>query len=152
MIIIGYQGIGKSTLAKEHSKFIDLESGNFFVGGKRQDDWYVIYCQIAIHLSEQGKIVCVSSHKLVRDYLLSLPSTEKIGAIVPSIELKDKWIEKLKNRYEQSQLDKDFKAWKNAEDRYTENIKEILADIENTVVIDDMNYSLLDIALRLNKS
>ena len=29
MIIIGYQGIGKSTLANKDDKFIDLESGSF---------------------------------------------------------------------------------------------------------------------------
>lgn len=33
MIIIGYQGIGKSTLAHEDNKYIDLESGNFWYQG-----------------------------------------------------------------------------------------------------------------------
>ena len=41
MIIIGYQGIGKSTLAG-HNSVIDLESGNFWNDGKRIDDWYII--------------------------------------------------------------------------------------------------------------
>lgn len=145
MIIIGYQGIGKSTLSKEYSNFIDLESGNFFVGDKRQDDWYIVYCQIAVHLSEQGKNVFVSSHKVVREYLLSLPTTEKVIAIVPSADLKDLWIDKLKKRYEQSKLDKDFKAWQNAEDRYIENINEIISDVKDTRVIKDINYSLLNI-------
>jgi len=36
MIVIGYQGIGKSTLSKTNDKYIDLESGNFFVDGTRQ--------------------------------------------------------------------------------------------------------------------
>lgn len=38
MIVIGYQGIGKSTLANKDLRFIDLESGNFWVDGKRADD------------------------------------------------------------------------------------------------------------------
>ena len=51
MIVIGYQGIGKSSLAGRNNIFIDLESGNFWVDGKRADDWYKPYCQIAEHLS-----------------------------------------------------------------------------------------------------
>ena len=54
MIVIGYQGIGKSTLAGRDHKFIDLESGNFWVDGKRADDWYKPYCQIAEHLSKKA--------------------------------------------------------------------------------------------------
>ena len=66
MIVIGYQGIGKSTLANKDLRFIDLESGNFWVDGKRADDWYKPYCQIAEHLSRQGYIVFTSSHEVVR--------------------------------------------------------------------------------------
>lgn len=31
MIIIGYQGIGKSSVANKHIEYIDLESSNFFL-------------------------------------------------------------------------------------------------------------------------
>ena len=34
MIIIGYQGVGKSTLANKDDKFIDLESSSFWVKGE----------------------------------------------------------------------------------------------------------------------
>ena len=40
MIIVGYQGIGKSSISNPDTRCIDLESGNFFVDGKRPDDWY----------------------------------------------------------------------------------------------------------------
>lgn len=53
MIFIGYQGIGKSTLAG-YNRYIDLESGNFWINGKRDENWYIPYCNIAEHLSEQG--------------------------------------------------------------------------------------------------
>jgi ABC-type cobalamin/Fe3+-siderophores transport system ATPase subunit len=69
MIVVGYQGIGKSSMAKNNADVIDLESGNFWVDGKRIDDWYKIYANIAKHLSDQGKIVFTSSHKVFRDYL-----------------------------------------------------------------------------------
>lgn len=41
MIVIGYQGIGKSTLANDNVskiKFIDLESSCFWNDGKRSED------------------------------------------------------------------------------------------------------------------
>ena len=67
MIYVGYQGIGKSSIAGKN-KCIDLESGNFWVDGKRDENWYIIYCNIAQHLSEQGYNVFLSSHKLLIDY------------------------------------------------------------------------------------
>ena len=142
MIIIGYQGIGKSTLAGKNN-CIDLESGNFWVDGKRADDWYIPYCQIANHLSEQGYTVFVSSHEVVRNELKK--SDQKVYVVCPHLYLKDEWITKLKERYEATGLEKDFKAWKNAEDRYDENIKEILGSGFDSYCIHNMNYELEDI-------
>lgn len=142
-IISGYQGIGKSTLSQNRSGYIDLESGNFFVGGVRADDWYIPYCQIAIHLAEQGYRVFVSSHAVVREYLASLPKTVDLFVCFPSFSLRRAWVKKLEERYQASKKDKDYRAWKNAEDRYPENIKE-LHETKGFVpiVICDMNYSL----------
>ena len=142
MIIIGYQGIGKSTLAGKHN-CIDLESGNFWVDGKRAEDWYKPYCQIANHLSEQGYTVFTSSHEVVRKELEK--SNEKVYVVCPSIELKEQWIAKLKNRYETTGLDKDFKALANAEDRYEDNINELVFGNFVTYEIEDMDYQLIDI-------
>lgn len=123
MIVIGYQGIGKSTLAGRNNRFIDLESGNFWVDGKRADDWYKPYCNIAEHLSQQGYIVFTSSHEVVRKQLEN--SSEIIVVCYPSIDLKDEWIDKLEERYATSKSEKDYKALMNAVDRYEENIKEL---------------------------
>lgn len=146
MIIIGYQGIGKSTLASTNSQYIDLGSECFWVDGKRADDWYKPYCQIAEHLSKQGYIVFTSSHEVVRNYLGGMYTSEPIACIYPAIALKDKWLEKLETRYLRSHLEKDFKAWKNAEDRYTENINEIAATpaIPHKWEITNINYCLED--------
>ena len=46
MIIIGYPGIGKSTLAVQHLGYIDLESSNFKVDGIKIEGWQEIYCNI----------------------------------------------------------------------------------------------------------
>jgi hypothetical protein len=142
MIIVGYQGIGKSTLAGTNN-CIDLESGNFWVDGKRADDWYKSYCQIANHLSEQGYVVFTSSHEVVRKELEK--SKEKVFAVFPAINLKDEWITKLRDRYESTGLEKDFKALANAKDRYKENISELMMGNLKFYEITDMNYDLKQI-------
>ena len=145
-IICGYQGIGKSTLAKAGSGYIDLESGNFFVGGIRHDDWYIPYCQIAINLAEQGYRVLMSSHEVVREYLASLPKSVDLYVCFPSYNLHRPWIDKLEARYHSSGLKKDYRAWKGAEAQFHENIREQY----NTkgfvqIVIHDVNYLLPDL-------
>lgn len=148
MIIIGYQGIGKSTLAGIH-KCIDLESGNFWFYDLetyqkvRHNDWYVPYCNIANHLSEQGYTVFTSSHEVVREELHK--SKEKIYVVFPSIKLKDKWIEKLEDRYNNTGLEKDYKALMNAKDRYEENIQELRKCGFPVFEILDIDYSLDEI-------
>lgn len=146
MIIVGYQGIGKSTLAKDGNGYIDLESGNFFIDGVRQDNWYIPYCNIAISLSKQGYVVFVSSHECVRNYLSSCAQDIQLAIICPSLCLKDRWIEKLEYRYIHTGLTKDYKALMNAKDRYEENIRELLNTPGFEVTqIGTMNYQLSSI-------
>ena len=64
MIYSGYQGIGKSTLCKNDRRFIDLESSNFFIDGKRDENWYKVYANIAKDLSDSGFNVFIASHKI----------------------------------------------------------------------------------------
>ena len=116
MIVIGYQGIGKSTTADRDICYIDLESGNFWIDGKRADDWYKPYCKIAEHLSQQGYIVFTSSHEVVREQLKN--STETVVVVYPANELRESWIERLWMRYQETGLDKDYKAYANAKARY----------------------------------
>ena len=145
MIFIGYQGIGKSTLAG-YNRYIDLESGNFWVNGKRDENWYIPYCNIAKHLSEQGYRVFTSSHEVVRNYLST--SKENCFVIYPALHLKNEWIEKLKLRYENSKLDKDYKAYMNAVDRYEDNIKELMDSGFNCIEIDNMDYKLDELIVK----
>lgn len=145
MIIIGYQGIGKSTLANKSIKYIDLESSNYFIDGVREDGWYRSYCNIAVSLSNQGKMVFVSSHKEVREYLKKL-SNEGKGSytvvVYPVAELREAWIDKLGKRYKETCLDKDKKALLNAIDRYEENIEELRTCGFDSLEISDMDYDL----------
>lgn len=141
MIYIGYQGVGKSSISGKNN-CIDLESGNFWTENKRNDDWYKIYCNIAEHLSKQGYLVFMSSHKVVREEL-NKRNVEFI-VITPCLELKEKWIERLQNRYNDSKIEKDYKALANAQNCYEENIKDLLKE-DKKIVIKAINYSLINL-------
>lgn len=146
MIVIGYQGIGKSTLAARNLKYIDLESSNFWFDDPetkqrvRHSNWYEMYCNVAEDLSRQGYVVFVSSHQPVRERLLK--SEEYVVVCVPSLILKDEWIKKLKERYENSLLEKDYKAYINAADRFTENVTEVMNSGFDVILITDADYNL----------
>ena len=143
MILIGYQGIGKSTLAYKNNNFIDLESSNFYHEGKRHDDWYIYYCNIAVNLSMQGFDVFVSSHEVVRNRLkLFNPSFTTVYCVYPSLDLKECWIKKLKDRYDNDKSEKNYKALMNAVDRYTDNILELKNSGFKNIEIISVDYDL----------
>ena len=138
MIIIGYQGIGKSTLAKSDKSYIDLESSIYF--HVRPENWHIFYCKTAEYLSKQGYDVFVSSHKPVRDYLLN--SKEHAIIICPDKALKEVWISRLENRYKDTLKDKDFRAWQNAIQKYDENIDDLLNCGFPVITISCIEYNL----------
>ena len=146
MIVIGYQGIGKSTLCKVYGHgctYIDLESGLLkdpMNGNKRWDNWANIYCNIALSLSDQGYMVFVSSHKDVQDILAE--SKDEVIAIYPSKKIKDEWIKKLLERYKKTCLKKDEVAWLDAKSNFDAEI-DILENspfIKSTIF--SMSYDL----------
>ena len=141
MIYVGYQGIGKSSIAGKNN-CIDLESGNFWIDGNRANDWYKIYVNIAEHLSNQGYKVFMSSHKVIREELNKRKIEFKV--IMPSIFLKEQWIKRLQQRYDKSHLEKDYKALMNAKECYEENIEDLLQE-NHIIQIQDINYDLSDL-------
>lgn len=148
-VVVGYQGIGKSTLAFHNIQVIDLESSNFFVDGVRQGDWFKAYCNIARDLCRQGYIVCISSHKEIREELAKKPAANQV-IVFPALSLKDDWIKKLRYRYEQCDSSKNFKALRNAEKNYEQNIMDLMTqDGFEHIAIQDMNYDLANL-LQLN--
>lgn len=143
MIIIGYQGIGKSTLAKDSLKYIDLESGNFWINGERDEQWYKPYCNIANHLSAQGYTVFTSSHKEVRDELKN--SSEVVKIAFPALELKTDWLIKLTNRYNETMLVEDYKALMNASLYYEDNINDLMNEPFDKIIINNIDYNLREL-------
>lgn len=143
MIIIGYQGIGKSTLTKKNMKYIDLESSCTWANGKRSDDWHIVYCNFAEDLSRQGYTVFISSHEVVRNQLKE--SSEDVRVCCPAPDLKDEWIERLQERYNRTGSEKDYKALMNAVDRYEANINELLESGFPILLIEHANGSIEDV-------
>lgn len=128
LIVIGYQGIGKSSCAGKEN-CIDLESGCFWDGDERHEDWYIPYCQIAMDLANQGYTVFTSSHKVVYEHFKTmplLPNVAKVAVFCPDSRYKEEWVERLQKRYDKTGLNKDYKALMNAKDRYCENIVELV--------------------------
>lgn len=142
MIIVGYQGIGKSTLAKDNFYYIDLESSSFLHNGNRPENWHIYYAKIAEHLSKQGYNVFVSSHDVVRNYLRD-NCNERIICIYPSLDLEKEWLAKLENRYYSTIKDKDYRAWVYATKNYKSNIKDLKNCGIPHIEITDPNYNLL---------
>ena len=146
MIIIGYKGIGKSSATDNLDNCIDLESSNFWVNGKRSDDWYIIYAHIAEHLSAQGNIVFTSSHQLLRDYLAK-NTTEKVVEIYPSLKIEEDWINRLKYRYITNPNTKNKRALDGAQGYYQDNIESFMNDTGHFMYIElrTANYKLEDV-------
>ena len=86
----------------------------------------------------------MSSHKVLRDYMSQnrIPFT----VVYPAAELKDAWLEKLKNRYDLTKKDKDFRAWINAQEKFEENIQDLSHEL-NKIEITDINYNLESLCL-----
>lgn len=140
LVVIGYQGIGKSTLAKKNLRCIDLESSAFYIDNKRIDNWEIPYVQMAVALAKEGRVVLLSSHKRVRRALEEAPVP--VVACVPRPHLRDTWVSKLKRRWEQTREPKDFRAYMNAHDCYVTNVSEISEDVGDTIWIESMGYDL----------
>ena len=139
MIYIGYQGIGKSTICKKIDKCIDLESSNFRVDGKRSNDWYKVYGNIAKHLSDQGKIVFTSAHIDLRNYFNE--QGIEYTVIYPSENLKEEWIKKLEERYELEPTQKNMNALLRARTHYCSDILDFMEE-KNGIEIKNINYNL----------
>jgi Cdc6-like AAA superfamily ATPase len=146
LIVIGYPGIGKSTVAKSsHNNIIDFESSLFYINNIRQPDWYKIYAKQATELAKQGYIVLVSSHKEVRDeFAKYIPNSAfDIVTIAPAYNLEKEWINKLRERYIADSTQKNFVAYMNVMQHYYKDISDMASDTRfSHIFIDSMDYIL----------
>lgn len=129
--------------------YLDLDSEVFYVNGKRDPRWYVVYAKIAMELSLQGFYVFTSSHGNVRNEIRKLSFNEqyfekfKIYNIYPVLELEKEWVDKLHVRWLATGLEKDHKAFCFASINYRASFYEIRDDnLFNDIQITDINYDL----------
>lgn len=103
LIICGYPGIGKSSIAGWNN-CVDLESSYFsFRNGAPQKlrEWVPQYCDLADHLMCQGYTVLVSTHKKVIEYFLKKRnevSRYPVIIVCPELKLRDDWLRRLSHR------------------------------------------------------
>jgi len=125
LIVCGYPGVGKSSIAG-WNKCIDLESSYFSMVPVydaydntyvnipiKADIWAKQYCPIAIDLANQGFIVMTSCHKPVIEYFMSAIYPKNVsGAVIfaPDRRYKEEWIDRLTDRYNKTGLQKDERA------------------------------------------
>ena len=106
MIISGFPGTGKSTVMNIFKGVVDLESTPF------KKNWK-IYADVAEHMHKQGYTVMVSSHKEMRDELLSREAAFVV--VIPKKEDKALYIERYRERGSTEEfiklLDENFEAW-----------------------------------------
>lgn len=151
MIIIGFPGIGKSSVTRVYdgdtntTGYIDLESSNFV----KDDNWVKEYCDLAIDLDLQGYNVFVSSHKAVREYLAErqdiLPD---IMEVFPSKEMRTEWLNRLESRYMKCKTDKNERALRYMRSNFDDAVDEMEHDaIIHKVRITKENMNDLEKAL-----
>jgi hypothetical protein len=85
----------------------------------------------------------MSSHEVVRKELEK--SEEDVYVVYPAVSLRDEWVEKLRKRWQLTGLDKDYRAYMNAKDRYFSNIEELEQGGLQTYRITSMDYDLYTI-------
>lgn len=115
MIIIGFPGIGKSSVTRAYdgdtntTGYIDFESSNFV----KDDNWVKEYCCLALDLDLQGYNIFVSSHKAVREYLAEKQDVfQDIMEVFPSKEIRTDWLNRLESCYMKCKTDKNERALK----------------------------------------
>lgn len=139
MIYSGYSGIGKTSMTTKSFRYVDLESSLFRVHGYHQNGWEFIYCNIAEYLSKHGYDVFISTHKEVRNELHNRGIPFLV--ITPTLELKDQWVAKLKQRYDENTTQSNYLAFNTAELLYDKLVADLLTE-PNKLIIDNMGYNL----------
>lgn len=105
MIICGFPGTGKSTMAK-FSRWVDLESTPF------KKNW-LLYAEVAQHMSDNGYTVMISTHKEVLDELEQIEASYTV--IIPPTTDKNTYLMRYEMRGNSHEfirlLDENWERW-----------------------------------------
>lgn len=154
LIICGYPGIGKSSIAGwDHC--IDLESSKYTQSTIPL--WPELYCKTAIELAKQDYTVFVSTHsKVIRylhDHQIELKRAGVYGPflVYPDQKLQYQWLTKLLQRFQTDQTSKNYRAYERAKEHWEEDIAflDSYAPSHSYVIHDAKNYSFKSIVEEL---
>ncbi len=134
VIICGYPGVGKTTIAGKDN-IIDLESSNFKFFGPPDCSHYWIeqYGRVALDLAKQGYIVLCSTHVEVIEWMHDhAPEMRRLAVsgpyiVCPAKELKYEWIKRLHDRFMRDQISKNYRAYERAKEHFDEDIDYLLS-------------------------
>lgn len=152
MIICGYPGVGKSSIAG-WSNCIDLESSIFsqWQPVDIEYDWQAHYVHVATELAKQGFTVLVSTHPDVIEFL---HADEGVPVVIfcPKFEMKDEWNARLRERYQQNPSNKNFRAWQGGIEYWHYKIDALMNSGFPVYRPDTVNYDLRDYILKIREN
>ena len=142
IIVCGYPCIGKSSVAEKSQLCIDLESSCFT---KSYPYWYIDYCDTAISLAKQGRIVFVSTHSDVIDFLeQNYKEDIYVCVFVPQLKWWDLWISRAKIRFDKDQTRKNSAALERIRTHFRDDIEKILTCGLPIIMPATLSYNLAD--------
>lgn len=146
LIVVAYQGMGKTTLTKQNPNYFDLESSGY---PRDNQEWYKNYVKDAIKkVTEEGYDICfLSSHEVVRDYLTTI---KQPFLIFYPIAKKSTMLDRLAKRYFEDPSVKNGKALANAVLDYEKNVMDLMA-YRNSIASKDgfIDNTLLEKLIKL---
>lgn len=117
MICCGYQGVGKSTYCRQNpTTTVDLDSSNF----KKCENWEEDYVKTALSLAVNDRVVFISAHKVVIEYLIKSHINFKV--LIPD-EKKEVWRNRLEFRYNKVPSIANLKALYDFDLHYEEDMR-----------------------------
>ena len=142
MIVCGYPCVGKSSVTQKSTLCIDLESSCFT---KNNPTWYMDYCETAINLARQGRVVFISTHSEVIDYLEQLLLEDVYVCIfIPQLTWWDFWIVRARIRFDKDQTHKNSAALERIHSYFKEDIEKILTSNLPIIMPATLSYNLAD--------
>lgn len=160
IIVCGYPGVGKSSLAHYKNNCVDLESSNFYLDDDTRDEhWYVGYVNTAIDIRSQGFDVFMSCHECVRRrledkimFMDNMLRDDMVLVVAPSIDIKKEWRDRLYDRFLITHDPKDYKAYEHA-DHLEDDLEDICNGGLPVMLVKNLDdYHLEDLLLKYTQS
>lgn len=160
IVFCGYPCVGKTSIGGHYihmpdnrwSPIVDMETSLMRTEGwERPANWVQIYVNYVETLINQGINAFCSTHDVVRAEL----KKRNIGYVnvMPSLNIKDWWLIKLRDRWKKDPSQKNLLAYERAMEHYDEDIKGLQEDRYIEINVEG-NYDLSDVLcnyIRYNK-